>query len=795
MVVVGEGKPVRRIHVRSVSRANLQRPLSGDLSAPGPRVTVRTRPAARREVPIASHPDENDERDESAFLIPDAMRKAELAAVRARRLAVGVTTDAGSTPPAGDSSDGLRGRLTGLALSGGGIRSATFALGVLQRLARADLLKRFDYLSTVSGGGYIGGSLTWLLGRPGTSWNLGARFPFGVLRRRLAGKESNVLRHLRLHGNYLAPGKGITALSLATVVLRGIVLNLLVWLPLAVLAFCGLQLLEASIVDLANRWEPPGPVAAFVARLLSHGYPSLLALVGSLFLLAGVLYSVLTWWPVLPQPYLWRRRFERGVRRLLQAGLLLAGICSLPLVRAGLADAGGAAALFGGALSVVAGLAGGLTSFAGSGAAGRGRIPVGPLAVAASVLILYGLALVSYDVAARYLETRPPWGLGLLAGALAVSLLAGWFVNLNYISIHRYYRDRLMEAFMPHPDTDGTTGPAVDADRAELSETSVATGPYHLVNTNLVLVDSDRRRWRKRGGDSFVLSPHHCGSTATGWVPTADYMQHDPLTLPTAVAISGAAAHPNTGAGGAGPTRGKMLSLLMALLNVRLGYWVPNPERGAPLSRWRQPVANHFRAAWYELSPRGFAEDRHLLQLSDGGHFENLGVYELVRRRVKVIVCCDAAADPGFDFKDLQVLMRRIGTDFGARILFDCGDRIEDLIPRDPDPRLVRAGDPDTDAYPVGARFAERGYVRARIVYREGDPSTLILVKTAMVPGLDLLLRGYQGANPAFPDQSTADQFFDEEQFEAYRELGYAIADCLIDDPDVQLADLLRDCA
>ena len=344
-----------------------------------------------------------------------------------------------------------------------------------------------------------------------------------------------------------------------------------------------------------------------------------------------------------------------------------------------------------------------------------------------------------------------------------------------------------MEAFLPRPDTDGTTGPAVDADRATLSAMCVPHAPYHLVNTNVFLVDSDTQRWRKRGGDAFVLSPRNCGGTATGWVPTADYMRRDPLTLPTAIAISGAAANPNTAAGGVGPTRRPMLSLLMALLNVRLGYWVPHP--GAR----RQPVPNHFRAAWHELLPRGFAENRNLLQLSDGGHFENLGVYELVRRRVRVIVCCDAAADPAFAFKDLQVLMRRIGTDFGARIEFDEANRIERLIPRDP---AESAGPRWHDRrLPGRARFSERGYVQGAVVYPDGSRSTLILVKTTMIPGLDLLLRGYKGANRDFPDQTTADQFFDEEQFEAYRELGYHLAGTLIDDRTVDLEGLLRHCA
>ena len=673
------------------------------------------------------------------FQVPPYMRQAELEAIRTRRQAVGV------------ADHDVENRLVGLALSGGGIRSATFALGMLQRLARADLLKRFDYLSTVSGGGYIGGSLTWLLSQtPHLGEPTGAGLPYGIDRNRLDGDEPDVLKHIRLHGNYLTPGRGITAMSLAAVVLRGIVLNLLVWLPLAVLVFSGLQFLEDRIV----------------ARTGGYGYAAGLAVVGAAFLLTSVIYSVVTRWPP-RQAYRWRRGFERGVRWLMWAGLVLAALCSLPLVSRWVGQSG-----LLGAAGALAGVAGGLASFAGSGAATRGRIPIGVLAPVASVLVVYGLALVAFDVAATDGLYANRW----FWGAVALAVGTGLFVNLNYISIHRYYRDRLMEAFMPRRDTDGTTGPAVDADGAKLSDMCVPHAPYHLVNTNVVLVDSDDRRWRKRGGDAFVLSPRYCGSTATGWTATDGYMSRDPLTLPTAVAISGAAANPNTGAGGAGPTRRPMLALLMGMLNIRLGYWVPRP--GAA----RQRVANHFRAAWHELHPRGYAEHGDLLQLSDGGHFENLGVYELVRRRVKVIVCCDAAADPDFDFKDLQVLMRRIGTDFGARIEFDDDNRIERIIPRDPDPEKVRAGDPGTDAYPIGARFAERGYVRGRIVHSDDSSSTLLLLKTTMIPGLDLLLRGYKGANRNFPDQSTADQFFDEEQFEAYRELGYEIAGTVVDD-------------
>ncbi len=183
-----------------------------------------------------------------------------------------------------------------------------------------------------------------------------------------------------------------------------------------------------------------------------------------------------------------------------------------------------------------------------------------------------------------------------------------------------------------------------------------------------------------------------------------------------------------------------------------------------------------------------------MLQLSDGGHFENLGVYELVRRKAKVIICCDGAADPDFEFVDLQVLERRIAADFGARIDFDCENRLEQLIPREPDQGAVLRRDPNVDAYPVGVKFASRGHIKGTITYDDGTRATLILLKTTMIEGLSLLTKGYKAANRAFPDQSTGDQFFDEDQFEAYRELGYEIADRMVKDRNVALRGLLDQC-
>ena len=686
----------------------------------------------------------------------------------------------------------LRGKLVGLALSGGGIRSAIFSLGVMQRLARAGHLERVDYLSTVSGGGYIGGSLTWLLSdaarakRQDPSFGTTKdTFPYGVDDPRCRPSresESGVLKHLRLNGNYLTPGRGITKVSLGAVILRGLLLNLLIWLPL----FAVVMYLLLSVPPFNGNMPSFALDGAFgISLLLAAG-------MGIVFLLASIAYSLTTFngapkndaqQQSSDDSYRGRRRFEKWIQVPLCLGAFFLAVGSLPAVEVWLE----AYIAKSGAASLVLGVVGGLVSFRCSGSNGKPRIPLGVIVSVASMLLLYGLAMASYEVASYIREYDDPVLTGWLWLAVAVSVLTGWSVNLNYISIHRYYRDRLMEAFMPDPNAGGSIAIETDANTANLSDMCSKRAPYHLVNSNVILVNSSNRASRVRGGDAFLLSPKYCGSMATGWTPTACYMKEDPLTLPTAVAISGAAANPNTGFGGTGPTRNATLSLLMSLLNIRLGYWVPRPGR-------RRTVANHFRAAYHKLSPRGYSEDRRLLQLSDGGHFENLGVYELVRRKVKLIICCDGSADPEFRFASLQLLVRRIGADFGARIAFDRCNYLERMIPRDPDPQRVAASDHGTDAYPVDAKFAEQGYVRGTIIFPCGTESTLVLIKPTMIEGLGLLLKGYKRANPAFPDQSTADQFFDEDQFEAYRELGYAIANRLVEDTDLNLDGLLDDC-
>jgi hypothetical protein len=328
-------------------------------------------------------------------------------------------------------------------------------------------------------------------------------------------------------------------------------------------------------------------------------------------------------------------------------------------------------------------------------------------------------------------------------------------VNLNYISIHRYYRDRLMETFMPDIDNalQDRTGRAMGANEATLAEVAGVVqeagqlridprGPFHIVNTNVVLVNSKEPVYQDRGGDNFILSPLYCGSNATGWCRTEDFM-NGKMTLATAVAISGAAANPNTGVGGVGLTRNRLLSLVMSLLNLRLGYWATRPgSRKCPI----QPP-NHFRPGAYS--------------------FGNAMGLDLVRRRLKLIIVCDAGADLDFSFSDFQTTIRRIEEDFGARIKVLDGATPDNIVP------VPMKG----KVYPKDAKFAGQGYMIGHITYADETTGWLIFMKTTLIKQVSFKVKGYAAQNKTFPDQTTADQFFDEVQFEAYRELGYRIAD------------------
>jgi len=239
----------------------------------------------------------------------------------------------------------------------------------------------------------------------------------------------------------------------------------------------------------------------------------------------------------------------------------------------------------------------------------------------------------------------------------------------------------------------------------------------------------------------------YCGADRpkVGYVPTGEPGTPDGsfsggVGLGQATAVSGAAASPNMGY-----DTSPLVAFLLTMFNVRLGWWFPNPGKRA----WDE---HGLRFSLYYMTREllGIAdEERQFLNVSDGGHFENLGIYELIRRRCKVIIASDAECDELLQFGGLGNLLRICGTDFGAQI--------------DLDVKSIRAQ--------KQGHSLTHGAV-GKIKYDNGSIGYLVYLKASMTGDEDASVAQYRAKHPSFPHETTADQFFSEDQFESYRKLG-----------------------
>jgi hypothetical protein len=281
----------------------------------------------------------------------------------------------------------------------------------------------------------------------------------------------------------------------------------------------------------------------------------------------------------------------------------------------------------------------------------------------------------------------------------------------------------------------------------------VSLAPLHVVNVALNLVSGDDPAWQERKAESLTISPLHCGSSNLGYRDARDYGGRDGITLGTAMTISGAAVSPNMGYHSS-----PFVAFLLTLFNVRLGWWLGNP---GPAGRRTWRLANPLFAIQPIFAEAfGLTDACHsYVYLSDGGHFENLGVYEMVRRRCRFIVLGDAGADPACSFEDLGNAIRKIRIDFGIPITF-------------PKPLAIVARDALKKKKASYWAIAEIDY--AAVDGPAAVPGRLLYLKPAFY-GRDEPkdVYTYAQGSETFPHEATSDQFFSESQFESYRALGY----------------------
>lgn len=504
----------------------------------------------------------------------------------------------------------------------------------------------------------------------------------------------------------------------------------------------------------------------------------------------------------------WWARFSGWVMAIAIAWALLSAVCLLafdmltgtgplkgfftaPITRTVLDGALGVVGGLSGIAAAVLGKSGDTKSGRDSSAKSASRVKEWALFIAATLfVVLLFIVLAQGNILAtrnivKALDVRPELQIlvvpGLVVLYLAVAGVVGMFVNVNRFSLHGLYRNRLVRAYLGASNKqrhqDPFTGFA-HGDNIFLRELwrppglsprrPAATRPFPVINAALNLVTGEKLAWQQRKAESFSMTPFHCGNFHEGYRRTSEYGGEHGVSLGTAMTISGAAANPNMGYHSSAA-----VTFLMALFNARLGSWLGNTnEHGAPTYRLPGPKWA-VKPLFSELLGMTTSTSRYI-NLSDGGHFDNLGLYEMVLRRCRYILVSDAGRDPKHGFEDLGNAIRKVRIDFGIPVEFK--RRIE-IQPR-------------SDG-PAGAEQSPGLFCAvAEIKYSVIDGTSpaadgwLVYVKPA------LRGRGAGGAADApvpydvfsyaqrskdFPHETTNDQWFDEAQFESYRALGLHI--------------------
>ncbi len=363
----------------------------------------------------------------------------------------------------------------------------------------------------------------------------------------------------------------------------------------------------------------------------------------------------------------------------------------------------------------------------------------------------------------------------LMAGSVVIFLLLSLRVNINEFSMHHFYKNRLVRCYLGasaisgigqeerRPDWFTGFDPKDDIALKKLrfDPERPSGAPYPIVNATVNVTVGTELATQERKGLPWFFTPWYSGfypsRSAKDRCMRGDmdkdktYALTDQLgkgvALGTAMAVSGAAANPNWGSHSAPQT-----AFLLTLFNVRLGWWMGNPADQETFRRPGPAVAlwSLFNELFGKLD-----EGSKYLNLSDGGHFENLGMYELVRRRCRYVIAIDGEEDKDYRFEALGGAVRKCRADFGVDIVIN--------------PRPIQLKNGTSQAHCVVGRiyYPEKEYSE-----QESRPGWLLYIKSSMTGDEPADVEEYRREHPDFPQQSTLEQFFTESQFESYRMLG-----------------------
>lgn len=409
------------------------------------------------------------------------------------------------------------------------------------------------------------------------------------------------------------------------------------------------------------------------------------------------------------------------------------------------------------------------------------------------------------------------YGLTILAvAALILGAFSGSFIGfINLSSLQAFYSGRLARTYLGASNgqrfrSDG----GIHSKKLRLSATEAMEGddlqldqyyasdcaPIHLINVtmNLTMDPAENLVQRDRKGKPLCIAPGKVvsdGLSEICFILDGDVRRrrscdtqrselNQPLTVAHWIATSGAAL--TTGLGRA---TSLATSMSLGLANVRLGTWWPcNFETNEPARLNSRKLFGTQNYLFDEFTARFHGLQREYQYLSDGGHFENTAAYELIRanRDMELIVLCDSGCDLGYQFDDLANLTRLARIDQSLEIEVDTD------IPKHP---ILGPLFGDLSHFTPSRETDQRCALLLNVFKKDGQrdlQSRILVLKPRVIAGVPADVRNYAQQNPTFPNESTADQFFNEAQFESYRQLGLNIGQLLFGDIEANVSPITQ---
>jgi len=709
----------------------------------------------------------------------------------------------------------------GVCVSGGGIRSATVALGALHALREKGVLGDADYLVSVSGGGYTAGGFQLAITKAVDGLPTGQVPPTEATAENAFAPGSPEEDRLRRHSSYIADGLGQWLVALG-VLFRGVLSSLVIIGLTITTAGLAIGAFYSHVPITAGGHLSPPKFAVIGTNVAAPAYPAIPA---------GVWYAIAVAAGLTLLAYLarqlaagrerWRQRASRGAVISLSATVLLAAlgvavpallwasswitwklglslrpaaaVSSLTVVTTYL---GAVVATFWRNRTTIAKTAGTVTGAASKGPVNQvlpnSMIQLILMWICMAFLILVALLFCGWAATSPLVHSI--WAL-LPAGVLAVLAV---MIDQTSMSLHPFYRRRLARAFAVRRvsrDHADVAVPYRDDERTSLPTYALPVPGFPAATFAATAnITGQDRTPPGRAAVPFMLAHDYIGGPATGWVRTEFLCKLLPralqadLTTEAAVAISGAAFASAMG------SQSRFYQVFLAIANARLGAWLPNPYfvalKCAHPADWTIPGfparrrLSYFAREIFAIHP----STSRLLLCTDGGHYDNLGLMELLRRRCKVIYCIDAsgASQPLADALAGAITLAR--EELGVEITLT--NQVLNLVPGGR--HQLEPASPLTNlntrlsksqvaigliTYPEVARRRES---QGRAPRSGKEPSSypeehgqLIFAQAVLTPDLPYQLLDFPQNDSAFPHDSTGDQFFNAGQFDAYQTLGY----------------------